>query len=128
MARPPARELTDRELQIMHHFWRHGPATAQDIRDRLETHDRLDLAYTTVATLIRILSEKGFLEAKNRERPFIYQATRPYDDVSARMLDDLVDKVFLGSRKALLLKLVDEKTLNAKERAALVKIVEGLKP
>ena len=43
------------------------------------------------------------------------------------MLDDLVDKVFLGSRKALLLKLVDEKTLTAKERAALVKIVEGLK-
>ena len=128
MARPPARQLTDRELQIMHHFWRHGPATAQEVRDRLENDDSLDLAYTTVATLIRILSEKGFLEAKNRERPFIYQAIRPYEDVSANMLDDLVDKVFLGSRKALLLKLVDEKTLTARERAALVKIVEGLKP
>ncbi|HQR06257.1 MAG TPA: BlaI/MecI/CopY family transcriptional regulator [Gemmatales bacterium] len=128
MARPPARELTDRELQIMHHFWRHGPATAQDIRDRLENDDNLDLAYTTVATLIRILSEKGFLEAKNRERPFIYQAIRPYEDVSTNMLDDLIDKVFLGSRKALLLKLVDEKSLTSKERAALVKIVEGLKP
>ena len=128
MARPPARQLTDRELQIMHHFWRHGPATAQEVRDRLETDDSLDLAYTTVATLIRILSEKGFLEAKNRERPCIYQAIRPYEDVSANMLDDLIDKVFLGSRKALLLKLVDEKTLTTRERTALVKIVEGLKP
>lgn len=128
MARPPAKQLTDRELQIMHHFWRHGSATAQEVRDRLDTDDQLDLAYTTVATLIRILSEKGFLVATNRERPFIYQATRPYDDVSGCMLDDLVDKVFLGSRKALLLKLVDEKTLTSKERLALQKIIEGLQP
>ncbi|MEZ6053806.1 MAG: BlaI/MecI/CopY family transcriptional regulator [Planctomycetaceae bacterium] len=29
-----------------------------------------DLAYTTVATLVRILEEKGFLELTHDERPF----------------------------------------------------------
>ena len=28
MARPAARDLTERELEVMHVFWRHGEATA----------------------------------------------------------------------------------------------------
>jgi BlaI family penicillinase repressor len=126
MARPAARELTDRELQIMHHYWRHGPATAQEVRDRLAADDGLDLAYTTVATLVRILADKGFLEAVNDQRPFRYQATQPYEQVSSRLLEDLVDKVFHGSRQALLVRLLGDTPLPAKERAALQKILEGL--
>lgn len=127
MARPPAKELTGRELQIMHHYWRHGAATAQEVRDRLAGSDKLDLTYTTIATLVRILVDKGFLEATNSERPFRYQATRPYEEVSAKLLDDVVDRVFLGSRKALLLRLFGDQKLSAKERAALERIMEGLK-
>jgi predicted transcriptional regulator len=126
MARPAARELTDRELQIMHHYWRHGPATAQEVRDRLAADDGLDLAYTTVATLVRILADKGFLEAVNEQRPFRYRATQPYEKVSSRLLGDLVDKVFHGSRQALLVRLLDDTPIPAKERAALQRILEGL--
>ncbi len=28
MARPPARDLTERELEVMHVFWKHADATA----------------------------------------------------------------------------------------------------
>src|SRR5262249_34423908 len=100
-------------------------ATAQEARDALAAAG-LDLAYTTVATLVRILAEKGFLTATNTERPFHYRATRPYEEVSGRLLDDLVAKVFRGSRKQLLLRLVDDRPLGARERAALEKILEGL--
>jgi predicted transcriptional regulator len=85
-----------------------------------------DLAYTTVATLVRILCDKGFLVAVNEERPFRYRPTRPYKEVSRRLLDELVEKVFHGSRKQLLLHLVEEKPLNAKERALLEKLMEEL--
>ncbi len=68
MARPPAKELTDRELQVMQVFWQHGEATATAARDRLAAV-RLDLAYVTVANLTRILLDKGFLELTNEERP-----------------------------------------------------------
>ncbi len=60
MARPPAKDLTERELEVMHVFWRHGEATAAEARDRLADAG-LDRAYTTIATLVRILHEKGFL-------------------------------------------------------------------
>ncbi len=75
MGRPPAKELTERELEVMHVFWSVGQATAAEIRDQLATSGR-DLAYTTVATLIRILSDKSFLEQTNFERPFQFRPAR----------------------------------------------------
>ena len=35
MARPPAKDLTERELEVMHVFWKHGEQTAAEARDRL---------------------------------------------------------------------------------------------
>ena len=57
MVRPSARELTERELEIMHVFWEQGEATIGDVRDALASSG-LDRAYTTVATLVRILNNK----------------------------------------------------------------------
>src|SRR5688500_5931552 len=103
MARPRAKELTERELEVMHAFWGGGAATAQEIRDKLAQSGR-DLAYTTVATLIRILCEKEFLEQLPGERPFQYQPLRSFDEVSRTLLGDLVERVFGGSREQLLLR------------------------
>jgi BlaI family transcriptional regulator, penicillinase repressor len=118
MARPPAKELTERELELMHVFWRIGQATAAEIRDQLAAGGR-DLAYTTVATLIRILSDKGFLEQTNTERPFQYRPVRTFEDVSRSMVGDLIDKVFRGSREQLVLRMLEERPLSPKERAIL---------
>jgi BlaI family transcriptional regulator, penicillinase repressor len=126
MARPTAKELTERELEVMHVFWNAGPATVAEIRDRLAGAGR-DLAYTTVATLVRILSEKGFLKQINDERPFQYRPVRSYEEVSRSILGDLVERVFRGSREQLLLRLVEERKLSAKERNVLEAILRGEK-
>jgi BlaI family transcriptional regulator, penicillinase repressor len=123
MGRPPAKELTERELEVMHVFWSVGQATAAEIRDRLATSGR-DLAYTTVATLIRILSDKGFLDQINFERPFQFRPARSFEDVSRNMVGDLVDRVFRGSREQLLVRLLEERKLTAKERATLEALVQ----
>ncbi len=75
MARPAAKELTERELEIMHIFWNGGEATVQEVRDALAATGR-DCAYTTVATLVRILHDKKFLEQTNEQRPFRFRAAR----------------------------------------------------
>jgi predicted transcriptional regulator len=126
MARPPAKELTDRELEIMHVFWDHGPSTATAIRDQLAAAGR-DLAYTTVATLIRILGEKGFLEQTNTERPFVYRPVRDFEEVSRNIVGDLIDRLFHGSREQLLVRLVEDRKLTAKERAALEAVLREKK-
>ncbi|HEV8063002.1 MAG TPA: BlaI/MecI/CopY family transcriptional regulator [Gemmataceae bacterium] len=123
MVRPTSKELTQRELEVMHVFWRTGDATAAEARDSL-AEKQIDLAYTTVATLVRILHEKGFLEAINDERPFRYRAARTYEEVSRRLLSDVVERVFRGSREQLLVRLVEERKLSVKERTFLEQILK----
>jgi BlaI family transcriptional regulator, penicillinase repressor len=122
VARPPARELTERELEVMHVFWNRGESTVTQVRDIL-AESGLDRAYTTVATLVRILADKKFLVQTNEERPFSYRPARSHEDVSRKLLGELVDRVFRGSREQLLVCLMEQKALTAKERALLADIL-----
>lgn len=123
MARPAARDLTERELEIMHLFWKEGAKTAQEARDLLAECGR-DLTYPTVANLVRILLEKGFLKQLNDERPFVYAPARTYEEVSGRMLGEVLDRVFGGSRETLLVRLLEQKQLSSREREILQQILE----
>ena len=118
MGRPAAKELTERELEVMHVFWRLGEATAADVRDEL-ARSELDRAYTTIATLVRILVDKNFLEATNEERPFRYRTLRSFEEVSRSLLGDMIDRVFRGSREQLLVRLMEQEGLTDRERALL---------
>jgi len=123
MARPRAKDLTVRELEIMHVFWEQEEHTAAEVRDRLAAAG-LDRTYTTIATLVRILYDKGFLKQENAERPFRYRAVRSYQEVSGRLLGDVLRRVFRGSREELLLRLVEQRKLTTQERTVLQDILE----
>ena len=132
MARPRSKELTERELEIMHAVWDLAPrrpegVTVADIRDELARRGR-DLAYTTVATLFRILGEKAFVRQIHDERPFRYEPARSFEEVSGSLLGDLVERVFGGSREQLLVRLIEDRRLSAKERARLEELLKGDQP
>jgi BlaI family transcriptional regulator, penicillinase repressor len=127
MARPAAKELTQRELEVMHVFWKRGELTAIAARDLLAAQG-IDRAYVTVANLVRILVEKGFLEQTNAERPFLYRPVRKFHDVSRNLVRDLVQRVFHGSREELLVQILGQKKLTAKERAVLEQILKEQEP
>ncbi|MHC4398273.1 MAG: BlaI/MecI/CopY family transcriptional regulator [Planctomycetota bacterium] len=122
MGRPPAKELTERELEVMQAFWKHGEATAAEARDHLAAQG-LDRAYPTIANLVRLLNEKGMLEPVNRERPFRYRAVRTFEQVSSNLLGDLIERVFGGSREQVFVRLVEQKRLTAAERRVLERIL-----
>lgn len=133
MARPKTKELTERELEVMHAVWDltgerarpedDGGLTVADVRDELARRGR-DLAYTTVATLFRILDEKGFITQTSGERPFRYAPARTFDEVSGSLLGDLVERVFGGSREALLVRLIESRKLTKQERAMLTEVLK----
>ena len=122
MARPKSPELTQRELELMQLFWDSGAMTAIDARDRFAAAGT-DLAYTTVATLIKILVEKKYLKQTGEQRPFTYEPIRSFDDVSTRLVGDLVKRVFGGSREQLLVRLFDGKKLSSNERQLLEQLL-----
>jgi BlaI family penicillinase repressor len=124
MAPPTAKELTGRELEVMHVFWPENEITANEARDLLAASG-IDRAYVTVANLIRILVDKGFLKATNTERPFIYKPMRSFEDVSGTFVGELLQRVFQGSREQLLVQLLGKrKKLTPAERQFLQKILK----
>lgn len=123
MARPRVKELTERELEVMHIFWQIAEGTVADARDKLAESGR-ELAYTTVATLVRILTEKEFLEQVNDQRPFRFKPVRSFEEVSGSMVGDLVQRLFQGSREQLLLRLMEQRKLSAKERRTIEEILK----
>ncbi|MCH8999709.1 MAG: BlaI/MecI/CopY family transcriptional regulator [Proteobacteria bacterium] len=126
MARPRAKELTERELELMHAFWQQGEITVAQAREVLNQSDHT-LAYTTVATLVRILTNKGFLKQTNQHRPFRYQPVRSFEEVSGSLLGELMQNVFGGSREQLLMRLVDQKKLTSEELALLEDVLREQK-
>ncbi|WP_010583864.1 BlaI/MecI/CopY family transcriptional regulator [Schlesneria paludicola] len=124
MSRPAQKDLTERELQLMHVFWDGNEMTAIEARDRL-AEKGTDLAYVTVANLVRILIEKGALSATNDERPFTYAPVRSREEVSRGFVGDLIDRVFGGSREKMLVHLLGgNRRLTAAERKLLEQILE----
>jgi BlaI family penicillinase repressor len=123
MARPAAKDLTDRELEIMHQFWNRGEATVADVRDGLAALG-IELAQTTVGTLVRILHEKGFLEQTQSERPARFKPTKSFEDVSKNMVGEMVSRVFLGRPEQLLTCLFGDDKLTAKDRERLLKMLK----
>jgi predicted transcriptional regulator len=127
MARPKAKELTERELEIMHAFWDSGEMSIADLQQALAERGR-ELAYTTVATLVKILHEKGYLKQTNTARPFRYRPLKSFREVSGKLLKDVMQRVFGGSREALLVRLMEQKELTAKEREVLQRLIQDKRP
>ena len=123
MARPKSKELTERELEVMRAFWDQGEGTAEDVRVRLAAAGT-QLAYVTVANVVRQLEEKGFLRQKNKQRPFVYAAQRSFDDVSSRLVGHLLQKLFDGSRERMLVQVLGRRKLSASERQFLQELLD----
>jgi BlaI family penicillinase repressor len=124
MGRSTENELTKRELEVLQVFWDREEITAIEARDQL-ARAGTDLAYVTVANLVRILVDKKYLRATNGERPFSYAAIRSREEVSRGFVGDLIDRVFGGSRESMLLHLLGgNRRLTAAERKLLKSILE----
>jgi predicted transcriptional regulator len=49
---------------------------------------------------------------------------RSYEEVSGRLLGDVLERVFRGSREQLLVRLVEQRKLTARERAVLEEVLK----
>jgi BlaI family transcriptional regulator, penicillinase repressor len=102
--------LTVQELEIMKIVWRSGASTVRGVYEDLL--DRRKIAYTTVMTMMNILEQKGYLKKTQKDRAYVYQATRPQKQVIRGMVREFVDRVFNGSAEPLLLHLVEDRRLS----------------
>ncbi len=116
MARPTSEHPTELELQILDLLWEAAPRTVREVREGLSESGRT-LAHTSVITTLGTMVEKGQLERLESLQGKAYRL-RPLEKkekLSKRMLGDLVNKVFGGSKEALMMSLFDLSDVNEDE-------------
>jgi predicted transcriptional regulator len=115
LARKKSPNLTEAELRLMDVIWEKRQATVGEVAEALPPD--LGLAYNTVLTTLRILEEKGYLRhTKAKEgRAFVYQAVVGRDEASRSAVRYLVSRFFRNSPELLVLNLLEDEELSAKE-------------
>jgi predicted transcriptional regulator len=71
--RPKQLSLGPLEAEILNIVWELGSATVKDIHDRILADPNRELAYTSVTTVLRRLTEKGWLACDKQERAFYWR-------------------------------------------------------
>lgn len=114
------RLLTAAELELMHALWAHGACTVGEVQAALGGPPR---AYTTVATLLKILEAKGFATTERDGRRLVYAAAVARPTYEATAVRDVVQRVFAGDAAALVRALVEAEELDEAARAELARLL-----
>ncbi len=103
--------IGDRELDVMAVLWERGSGTVAEVREQLP----VDLAYTTVLTILRNLEAKQFVRREEEGRAHRYYPVVQSEAAGRSALSRVIDTMFRGRPELLLTQLVDEHPLSAEE-------------
>lgn len=123
MARPASQHPTDGELEILRVLWESGVSSLGTICEALRRER--DVATTTVATMLRVMLEKGLVRRKQATRGLQWSAAVTQSAAAKSMVGKLVDGVFDGSASRLAAHLVEAGQLSADELTELRILIDS---
>ena len=121
MTRSRIHRLGDLQLQIMQVLWQRGHATVAEVHEAVA--GERDLAYTTVATMLRKMDARGLVRHDLDGRSFVYQAAVEADVVSRGMADHLIERLFEGSLSDMVSHLLSTREVSREELSKLEKLI-----
>ena len=112
MPRPKGKSelLTTVELEFMMALWRIGEGTVREVLESLGGEGKR--AYTSVATVLKVLHDKGYLTAKKQDRAILYKPTLSKTEYEGKTLKKLAATLFDGTPTAMVARLVDDEDLS----------------
>ena len=123
MARPKSEHPTELELQLLKILWRESPLAVREVRAALAAAGR-ELAHTSVISTLNVMVRKKYLRRSMHGNACLFQPRISHEDISRRMLGDMVNRVFDGSAKAVVLSLFDSSELNADDLKELRRLID----
>lgn len=118
------KELTKAEEQIMQILWKSEKAFIKDI---LEHFDDPKPAYTTVATIVKILERKGFVSYKAYGNAFQFYPLISKDDYSKTHVNSIFKKYFKSSIKDVVSFFADNNKVQVNDIDDAIKVLTELK-
>jgi predicted transcriptional regulator len=122
MVRPRSEHPTDLELQILKILWGQSPLAVREVREALAEAGR-PLAHTSVITTLNVMVKKKYLRRSMQGKACLFTPRIGRDEASQKMLGDVVNRVFDGSAKAVVLSLFDTGELNEQDLQELRKLI-----
>lgn len=113
---------TAAEVDILAALWRLGPSTVREVHEDLAK----DCDYNTTLTQMRLMTDKGLLRRSERFRNHLYEPAVPREQMQQRIARDLMQRVFDGSAKGLILGALGAKPVAAEELAEIRRMIDGL--
>lgn len=123
---PPSTRPTPAELHVLRALWAIGPATVKQAHQAMQ-RERPDLSYAAVLRQMQIMHAKGLLNRDASERSHVYAPVHTQNALQAGLLKDLIQKVFSGSGKALVLAAL-RAHVTREERAEIEQFLQGERP
>ena len=104
---------TTAELEILRVLWERGPSTVREVYEALK--EGKDLGYTTVLKLMQIMTAKGLLRRDEQQRAHVYEAQQPAEKTKRQFAADVLQRVFDGSARELMLHALASQRASKKE-------------
>jgi len=118
------KSLTKSEEQIMQILWRLQQGFLKDI---LENSPEPKPHSNTVATILKILVEKGFVDYETQGRNNLYRPRISKSEYGKKSINQLVKGYFEGSPARLVSQFVSDNKLSQEELEALLQQIKSLK-
>ncbi len=115
---------TAAELEILQLLWIQGPRSVRELNDDLNKIK--PVGYTTTLKFLQIMAEKGFVTRIKDGRNHIYTAAVEQRVAQQQLLDKLLNGVFGGSAKKLVMQALGNHGASKEELAEIRKYIEKL--
>lgn len=115
-------KLAKREEQIMHVFWQLGKAFIKEVIPELpdpKPH------YNTVATMVKILEDKGFLAHETVGNIYQYYPVVSREDYQEHAITDIVKHYFNNSYSSMLSYFAKEEKISESELKEIIKLIKS---
>ncbi len=123
MARSASVHPTDGELKILRVLWAEGPSALSSVCESLR--EERDVATTTVATMLRLMLDKGLVKRQGAGRGALWAAAVTHKRAARGMVRKLVDGVFDGSADRLVTHLVEGDQLSHEQLVELRQLIDA---
>jgi BlaI family transcriptional regulator, penicillinase repressor len=117
--RPTRKSLSELEHVVMDFLWSQGPSTSEQVREGLAA--RRPMKDPTVRTILRRLEQKGYATHRVDRRTYIYTGAERPQNVAARAVRQIIDRLCGGSVEQLLVGMVDHEVIDRRELENLAK-------
>lgn len=116
------KQLTAVELELMTIMWELEEASVSDVLEKVAESRKM--AYTSAATIMKILVEKKFLKSRKQGKTYIYRVAVSKASYESRSINRILKSLFNDAPVAMVARLVDDENVSQEQLEEIRKLLD----